>query len=124
VGHELDQGIQGAQPPCGHERLRLTDVGFREEHLSLKIGNVDVVRIDDFDPTDPGGGEIEQCRAAESARPEHQHGTALQFRLCLRAKTGERKMALVAGDFLGSEVHVRGQALFCEINRRGPDVSF
>ncbi len=114
---DLDQWIQSAQTGSGGFGFRNSSVGSRVENLSLEVGNIDDVGVDDSDATDAGSGEIKERGAAETTRTDDEDGAAFQFFLRLGAEAGERKVALVAEKLVGRPRHPPTVAKRCEIRK-------
>ena len=54
----------------------------------------------------PGGGEVEDHRAAQPAGADHQHAGAAELDLAGAAYFGEQDVARVAGDLVFAEIEV------------------
>ena len=76
---------------CGFRRvdLSLADPVNPVNDLTLEVGFVDLVHVDNAEGADPGGCKIERCRRTESAGTEQQNlgvkGAAPPRRLRARA---------------------------------------
>ena len=66
------------------------------EHLALQVGLVDPVELDQPQPADAGGGEIERQRRAQPAGADQQHPRALEPLLALDPHLGDDQVAAVA----------------------------
>ena len=73
--------------------LRLGDgvchVPFIEQHLSLQIGDLDEVAVDDCQVTDAGSGEELRGHAAKRATPKDERGRIAQTPLPIFAEAGK-----------------------------------
>ena len=69
------------------------------EDLALEIGGIDHIRIDESEPADPGGGQIERGGRAERTGADQQDGGVFQTQLSGLAHVGNEQMARVAEQF-------------------------
>lgn len=67
-----------------------------------------MVGVDNGEAADAGGGEVEQCRAAQAAGADDEHGGGAEFCLGGGAKAGEAEVASVALGFGGGKGHGAG----------------
>jgi hypothetical protein len=74
--------------------------------LALEVRRVDAVVVDDAEPADAGGGEIEACRAAEPARADQEHPGVEELQLALLAHLRDQQVAAVSRPLLAVE-HAR-----------------
>ena len=73
------------------------DVLFIEQHLSLQIGDLDEVAVDDCQVTDAGSGEEFRGHAAKRATPKDERGRIAQTPLPILAEAGKQRLAVVTG---------------------------
>jgi hypothetical protein len=73
VRHDLDVGIELLERALRRLRLPVAEPPGRVHHLALQVRGVDLVVVDDAEPSDAGGREVERRRRAEPARAEQQH---------------------------------------------------
>ena len=73
--------------------------------LALQVGQIDHIVVDQPDRADAGGGEVEQHRRAEAARPDDQHARGEQLRLAGAADLRQQDMARVALDLVFAKIH-------------------
>ena len=99
---DLGEGIAGAV------RLGPADIGAAVDDLALQVGLLDDVELDDAQGADPGGGQIEQCRRAQPAGPDHQHPGVLQPPLAQHPDVGNEQVTAVAREFLAGQFRGRG----------------
>ena len=95
---DLDAGRRIERRDRSRRALGLgrADPRGRVRDLALEIRKIDVVVIDDAERADTGGREIEQRRAAQPARADHQDARGEQLRLPLLADLVEDQMARIA----------------------------
>ena len=67
------------------------------EHLTLQVGDLHHVIIDDADRADPGRRQIQQCGAAESAGTHHQHPGIQQPSLTVDSDLGDDEVTRITG---------------------------
>src|SRR5690606_6109408 len=74
-GMEIDcqMGVDLTEAVFRALQLRFSDPGFAMEDLALKVGNIDVIRIDQAETAHAGGGEVEGRRTTQPAGADHQH---------------------------------------------------
>ena len=92
---DRDQRVDLGDRLLGRDRLALADVGLAMDHLTLQVRLVDDIEVEDAEGADPGGGEVEQRRGPESARPDHQHLGVLQPLLPGHPDVGNDQVARV-----------------------------
>ena len=73
------------------------------QHLSLEVGLVHHVHVDDADGAHPRGREVQRRRGAEPARAEQQDLGVEQLELALLAHLGHQQVALVAVALIGRQ---------------------
>jgi hypothetical protein len=64
--------------------------------LTLQIGEIDLVGVDDGQAADAGGSEVERRRAAEAAGTDYECRGVAQLLLPLDPDLGEEDMAAIA----------------------------
>ena len=79
--------------------FRRADVRGAVQHLPLQVAQVDDVVIDEADPADARGGEIERQRRAEASDADEDDRRRAQLQLALDTDLRQREMAAVARDF-------------------------
>src|SRR5436305_1110419 len=92
----LDRALRGVD-------LRRAERVERVRDLPLQVRLVDDVGVDDPERSDPGGGEIERRRGAETARPDQEDARVEQLQLALLADLRNQEMAGVARALLRRE---------------------
>ena len=100
----------GSTATCGFSRrsraaalatLGAPTVGGGVDHLALQVRERDRVVVDDAERADPGGGEVEQRRAAEAAGADDEHPRRAQPLLAGPADLVQHDMAGVALELVG-----------------------
>jgi hypothetical protein len=89
--------------------LRFADGIGAVKDLALQVGEVDRVAVDEGQPADAGGGEVERGGAAEAARADDQRRGGAQLLLPLDTELGEEDVPAVAEKLLVVNF-VRGEA--------------
>ena len=109
----VDVGVDLRDRLAGRDRLGLAHVALPVDDLSLQVGLVDLVELDDAEGADTGSGQVEQRRAAEPACPDHQDAGVLQPLLAVHPDVGDDQVAAVATYLVdrqfGSRLDQRGQ---------------
>ena len=122
VGRDIVHGIGRGKPIFvrfhGHvgiqeehfffRRLHLgpSDVGSMVKHLSLQIGPVNHVAVDQSDRSDAGRGQIQGDRRTEPPGPDHKHFRPGNFLLPLPSDLGQQDVPAVSGDLFFRETHI------------------
>ena len=103
----LDPGEGIERRHRGGEAVHLApaDAVRAMRHLTLQVGQLDDVVIDQAERADAGGGEIQRQRTAKPAGADHQHTRLAQTRLAGAADLGEQDVARVALDLVFAELH-------------------
>src|SRR3546814_8649694 len=89
--------------------------------LTLQVGEVHGVVVDDTEGADAGGSQIEQQRRAEAAGADHQHPGVQQLFLTFLADLGKHQVTRVAVDLLVTEFHEGYVRHFRRLHKRGID---
>ena len=92
--------VQVADPVARRLDLLAADVLRPVEHLALQVRRVDDVELDDAEPADARGGEVEPDGRAEPARADHEDARGLEPPLPLDPDLGDDEVAAVAEDLL------------------------
>ena len=100
---ELDVGIERVDSLRGRVGLAPADIRRGVDDLALQIGQRDDIVIDHAERTDARGGKVHQCRRAETAGADHQHGSLLQRRLAGAADLAQHDVAGVAFELVGTQ---------------------
>ena len=106
VGHDLDVGVQRLDRALRRVGLPLAERLGRVRDLALQVRRVDAVVVDDAEPADAGGCEIEGGGGAEAAGADEQHARVEQLELTFVADLGNQQVPAVARPLLGVE-HAR-----------------
>ena len=75
---DRDVRVQPASARAALATFGAPTSAVRVQHLPLQVREADRVVVDDPERADPGGGEVEQRRAAEPAGADHQHPRGAQ----------------------------------------------
>ena len=101
----VEARIELANPDLGSGGLGVADRSFREYRLTLEVGQVDVVIVDQRQLSDASAREVLQRRASDPADP-HEHDVACrQPRLPGAADLGQDNMPGEAVETVGGEGH-------------------
>ena len=73
------------------------------EDLTLQVGGIDLVHVDDADRADASRREVERGRRTEPAGAEQQHLRVEQLGLAFHAHLGQQEMALVPVALIGGQ---------------------
>ena len=95
-GDDLDVGVERLDAPPRRVGLRLAERVGRVRDLALEVRLVDDVCIDDPDPADARGREVERGGGAEPARADEQDARVEQAQLALLADLGDQQVPAVA----------------------------
>ena len=117
VRDDLDVGVERQQPLARGKGLGLAQLGRAEQHLSLQVREVHVVKVRQPQPADAGGSQIERCRGPEAARADHEHRGRLQTSLARSADFRQREVAGIArliGGGQGRGEHARQHRCGCK----------
>jgi hypothetical protein len=98
--------VQGPQAPGSYLGLGPAQVGGAEKHLALQVTFLHAVVIHDPERADPGGGQVQQQRRAQTAGPDDEHAGAFEFLLARQAELRDDHMPAVPRPFGRGE---RGQ---------------
>src|ERR1700742_2481543 len=93
---ERHLGIEIAEARGGAVELRPSDVVRAVEDLPVQIRGLDFVEVDEADPADAGGGEIERRGAAEPTGADDEHGAAPKLLLPFLSELREDLLTRVA----------------------------
>ena len=104
----MTSGLISGQGLLGRVDLPLADAVGVVENLTLQVGGVDDVHVDDSEGTHAGRGQIEGCRRAETACTQQEHLRVEQLQLAGLPHLGQEEVALVAVALLGAEGPGRG----------------
>jgi hypothetical protein len=74
------------------------------DDLTLQIGLVHNVEIDDADGADAGRGQVEQSRRAEPAGTDDQDPCVLEPLLPVNAQVGNYQVTAVPRDFIATQL--------------------
>jgi hypothetical protein len=96
-------GVDGGERLLGRVDLALADAVHVVQDLSLEVGRVDDVHVDDPEGAHTGGGQVERGRGTEPARSEQEHLRVEQLELAGFADLGEEQVALVAVALVGRQ---------------------
>jgi hypothetical protein len=75
------------------------------KNLALKIGKIDVVKVDDAKSPNAGGCKVKRSRRAESSGADAQDACSFESTLPLGRNLGHDKMTRVALQFLDVQPH-------------------
>src|SRR5207248_6760920 len=79
VGHDADFGIEAREPLASGLRLRLCDDPAVEEHLALKVGELDPVAVEESERAAAGRREIQRRRGSQPAGADHEHARGFEL---------------------------------------------
>ena len=96
VRHDLDVGVERLERLLRRVGLPVAEPLGRVRDLALQIRGVDAIVVDDADPADAGGGEIEAGGAAEASGADQEDARLEQLQLTLDADFGNQEVAAVA----------------------------
>src|SRR5205823_14249314 len=94
---DVDVRVQGLEGGPGGVDLRRAEVGGRVDDLALEVRLVDDVRVDDPEPADARGREVERRRRPEPAGADQQDLRFEQLELPLLADLRDEQVPAVAG---------------------------
>src|SRR5262249_17316897 len=100
---DLDLGVDGAAVVAGRVQVWTAvvggagEVGGAVEHLALQVGEVHHVKIDQPEPADARGGEVQRQGRAEAAGADQQDAAGLEALLALEPDLGHDQVAAVPG---------------------------
>ena len=88
----------------GGQRLRGADVGLAVDHLSLQVGLVDDVEVDDPECAHSGCREVHERRRAEPAGADDEHAGVLQPLLAGHADIRDDQVPRIAADLVDAQL--------------------
>ena len=100
VRDHSDLRIDEAQLLYGRIDFSLSQIGFREDELSLKVRHLNMVGVGDPDLAYSSGGEIDSGWNSKAPESHYQHGGALESPLPLGSHLGEDEVSTVALHFI------------------------
>jgi hypothetical protein len=77
------------------------------QNLPLEVRLVHDIKIDDTDPADPCGCEVERQGRTEAPRPHQQDTCGFQFHLPFEAHFRQYEMAAIPPDLFAREADIR-----------------
>ena len=93
---DADVGVECLQPGARRGHLLRSHRARVVQHLSLQVGGVHPVVVDDADAPDPGGGQVERRRRAESSCTDEQHRGLPEALLPCLSDLGQEDVPAVA----------------------------
>ena len=90
------------------------------QDLTLEVGGVDHVHVDDAEGAHPGGGQVQGGGRAETSGPEQQDLRVEQLQLARLPDLGQEEVALVAVALLGDRVRGADHARPSSFQRLNP----
>src|SRR5207237_8732643 len=103
VGDDVDVRVERLDRALRGVDLRRAERVERVRDLPLQVRLVDDVGVDDPERSDPGGGEIERRRGAETARPDQEDARVEHPQLARQTDLRNKQLARVADTPLRSE---------------------
>ena len=103
VGDDVDVGVDIRQRLASRLHLGAPDSIDPMEDLSLEIGHIDDVVVDDADRAHPGGRQIEGGGRSETAGADQEHPRIEQPGLAGLAHFGEQQVTAVAAALVAPE---------------------
>ena len=92
VADDLHVRVQRLERALRGRYLRLADAVGRVQDLSLQIGEIDDIGIDDPKCADAGGRQIIRGRRSESTRADQQHLAVQELLLACLTDLGDQKV--------------------------------
>ena len=92
VADDLHVGVQRLKRADRGRDLRLADAVGRVQDLSLQIGEIDDIGIDDPKCADAGGRQVIRGRRSESTRADQQHLAVQELLLACLTDLGDQKV--------------------------------
>ena len=99
MGHDRDMRVQARNGARGTVDLGDADILGPVQHLSLQIGQRNLIVIDDPQRSNPGGGKILQGRRAQTSRANDEDARRPELLLTRTANALEDDVAGVTLDF-------------------------
>ena len=103
VGVDVDVGVERAQGQASGVDLGLSDAVVCVEDLSLEVGAVDEVAVDEGEVSDASGCEVEGGGGAEAAGAEEKDAGVEEGALSLFADLRDEEVSAVAGALIGAQ---------------------
>ena len=100
VGDDVDVGIQLFERLARGIRLALAQLGRRVQDLALEVRGVDAVVVDDSDPSNACGREVQRSGRAQAARPDQEDVRLEQALLPRDPDLRDQQVAAVARQLL------------------------
>src|SRR5437016_3011522 len=98
---------EGTRPGGGGSALWLADIAGAKSDLTLEIGEVDYVKVNQPEFSDARGGKIQTKWRAESSSADEQHLGVLQLQLPLHADFRHDEMAAVTQNLFVGKARCR-----------------
>ena len=95
----IDMRVDSGNAFAGALDLERADVGRRMHHLSLQVGEADLIVVDKAERTNPGGRQIFNDRRSQPASADAQDPRGLELVLARAANVPEQDMSAVALEF-------------------------
>ena len=96
VGIDRDVGVDVLHRLLGAFHLRLADVGRGMDHLTLQVGKIDLVGIDNADGAHTGSGQIQGRRCTQAAGANDKDAGIQELLLPLDANLLQDDVARIA----------------------------
>ena len=95
IGSDLNTGIDCAHSRGGGLNLRLAEIRGCMKNLSLEVGQIDGVPIDQSDDADPRSGEVVGGRGTQPAGAHKQNGAGKELFLTFNAHLWQRDISRI-----------------------------
>ena len=92
-------GIDLAQPRSRAVEFGFSDPRLAVQDLTMEVGNIDHIGVDQTNPTDTGSSEIERRRRTQGTRTHQQHRGIFQTRLTLDPDFWDHQLTRITRQF-------------------------
>ena len=108
---EADRGGESGEAVACGGHLVAADIRFAEDDLPMQVGDIDLIVVDEAQPADTGGRQIECQRRTEPAHADDEHRALQQPRLAGPADLGQHDVPGVASKVIVVQRHTASPGL-------------
>jgi len=104
----MHERIDIANSVSGGIELRTSDVARSMNDLSLKIGDINDVEVDESQGSNASRSEVKRGRGSKSSRSNQKDTGGFDLPLAFGANLGKHEVATIAAEFIGRELRQFG----------------
>ncbi|MNQ75707.1 hypothetical protein D3C85_905110 [compost metagenome] len=106
---QRDMRVERGETRHGRIDLGLADAGRVVDHLALQVGQIDRIEVGQLQLADPGRGQVQRHRRAETTEADDQHAALLEPQLAVDVDLGQEDLPAVAQQFVVTQHAVHPQ---------------